>query len=173
MSRVERAQVHERRDYRVDLATRHDLLEIVEIEDACQLSAWGWDAYNGELAKPEAVMLVTRRNAPDWQTGKTLYGFIAARVTAEELHINNIGVRASARGRGIGSTLMRAALATGRRLGARVALLEVRASNLAAQALYRRFDFEVTGRRRNYYHDPTEDALLMGVNLSRSESRRP
>jgi len=167
MSRVGRAQVNERRDYRVDLATRHDLLEVVEIEDACQLSAWGWDAYNGELVKPEAIMLVARRGAPDWQTGKSLYGFIAARVTAEELHINNIGVRATARGRGIGSALLRAALATARRLGAHTALLEVRANNLAAQALYRRFGFEVTGRRRNYYHDPTEDALLMGVSLVR------
>jgi [ribosomal protein S18]-alanine N-acetyltransferase len=165
MSRVERAQVHVRRDFRIDLTTRHDLLEVVEIEESCELSLWGWDAYNVELAKPEAIMLVARRNAPDWQTGRSLYGFIAARVTADELHINNIGVRQTARGRGIGSALLRAALAAGRRLGAQTALLEVRAGNIEAQALYRRFGFDVAGRRRNYYHDPTEDALLMSTAL--------
>src|SRR2546423_7509074 len=139
MSRVERAQVGERRDYRIDLTTRHDLLEVVEIEESCQLSTWGWDAYYAELAKPEAVMLVARRSLPDWRTGKSIYGFVAARVTAEELHINNIGVRESARGRGIGSDLMRAVFATGRRLRPRTALLEVRAGNLAAHALYHSF----------------------------------
>ena|SRR2546421_12774347 len=165
MSRVERAQVRERRGFRIDLATRHDLLEVCEIEESCELSLWGWDAYNVELTKPEAIMLVARRHTPDWQTGKSLYGFIAARVTAGELHINNIGVRATARGRGIGGALLRAALATARRLGAQTALLEVRAGNREAQALYGRFGFEVAGRRRNYYHDPTEDALLMSASL--------
>jgi [ribosomal protein S18]-alanine N-acetyltransferase len=165
MSRVERAKVGAHRGYRIDLTTRHDLLEVVEIEELCQLSTWGWDAYNAELARPEAIMLVARRMSPDWQTGKSLHGFVAARVIADELHINNIGVRPEARGRGIGRTLMCAAIATGRRLGAQQALLEVRAGNLAAQALYRCFQFEVAGRRRNYYHDPTEDALIMSVKL--------
>jgi len=165
MSCVERARASERRDYRIDLTTQHDLLEVVEIEESCQLSLWGWEAYRAELTRPEAIMLVARRAAPDWQTGKSLYGFVAARVGADELHINNIGVRDSARGRGIGSALLRAALATGRRLGARTALLEVRAGNLPAQALYRHCGFEVAGRRRNYYREPPEDALVMSAEL--------
>ncbi|HEX8071405.1 MAG TPA: ribosomal protein S18-alanine N-acetyltransferase [Pyrinomonadaceae bacterium] len=163
MAGVERTA--ERRDYRIDLTTQHDLIEVVEIEDECQLSAWGWEAYNVELTRPEAVMLVARRYAPDWRTGKSLQGFVAARVAAEELHINNIGVRAAARGRGVGGALLRAAIATGRRLGAHAAVLEVRASNLAAQALYRRCGFNVAGRRRNYYRDPPEDALIMTAAL--------
>ncbi len=143
MSCVERARPVAQRDFRIDLTTQHDLLEVVEIEEACRLSIWGWTAYNAELTRPEAVMLVARRRAPDWQTGNSLYGFIAARVTAGELHINNIGVHAAARGRGVGSALLRAAIATGRRLGAEQALLEVRAGNVPAQALYRRCGFEV------------------------------
>jgi ribosomal-protein-alanine N-acetyltransferase len=159
MAGVERGV--ERRDYRIDLTTQHDLLEVVEIEEECHLSAWGWESYNLELTRPEAVMLVARRAAPDWRTGKTLQGFVAARVTAGELHINNIGVRTAARGHGVGGALLRAAIATGRRLGAQSAMLEVRAGNLAAQALYRRCGFAVAGRRRNYYRDPPEDALIM------------
>ncbi len=165
MSCVERARAKERRDYRIDLATQHDLLEVVEIEEACGLSLWGWEAYQGELTRPEAIMLVARRAAPDWQSGRSLYGFVAARVNADELHINNIGVRGEARGRGVGSALLRAAIATGRRLGARRALLEVRAGNLPAQALYHRCGFAVAGRRRKYYREPPEDALVMSAEL--------
>ena len=165
MSCVKRAGPAARRDYRIDLTTQHDLVEVVELEETCGLSLWGWEAYNFELSKSDSIMLVARRAAPDWRTGKSLYGFIAARVAADELHINNIGVRTEARARGIGSALLRAAIATGRRLGARRALLEVRAGNLAAQALYSRCGFETVGRRRNYYREPPEDALVMSVDL--------
>ncbi len=165
MSCVGRASIGEQRDFRIDLTTQHDLLEVVEIEEACQLSLWGWDSYRAELARPEAIMLVARRKTPDWQTGKSLYGFVAARVAADELHVNNIGVCAAARGRGIGGALLRAAVATGRRLGAQQAFLEVRASNDAAHALYRRCGFAMAGRRRNYYRDPVEDALVMRCSL--------
>ena len=165
MSCVERASAEARRDFRIDLTTQHDLLEVVEIEESCRLSIWGWEAYHAELSKPEAIMLVARRAVRDWQTGQSLYGFVAGRVAADELHINNIGVRETARARGVGTSLLRAALATARRLGAERALLEVRAGNLAAQALYRRCGFEVAGRRRNYYRDPVEDALVMSAPL--------
>ncbi len=165
MSCVKRADAQERRDYRIDLTTPHDLVEVVEIEETCGLSLWGWEAYHAELSRPEAIMLVARRTLPDWRNGKSLYGFVAARVAADEVHINNIGVRAEARGRGIGATLLRATLAAGRRLGAQRALLEVRAGNLPAQALYRSCGFEVAGRRRNYYREPPEDALVMSAAL--------
>jgi len=48
--------------------------------------------------------------------------------------------------------------------GYRLATLEVRASNTAAQTLYRRFQFEVVGSRPRYYRDNNEDALIMTVN---------
>ncbi len=165
MSCVKRVSVWGQRDFRIDLTTQHDLLEVVELEEACQLSVWGWESYHAELTRPEAIMLVARRKWPDWQTGKSLYGFVAARVAADELHVNNIGVCAAARGRGIGAALLRAAIATGRRCGAQRGLLEVRAGNLAAHALYRRCGFAVAGRRRNYYRDPVEDAFVMSATL--------
>jgi ribosomal-protein-alanine N-acetyltransferase len=52
-------------------------------------------------------------------------------------------------------------------LGALTAVLEVRAGNAAAQSLYRRNNFEFAGRRRNYYHDPVEDAVIMDAILKR------
>jgi ribosomal-protein-alanine N-acetyltransferase len=140
--------------------TEHDLLEVVEIEETTGLSQWGWDAYRAELSKPEAIMLVARRERPDVY-GKRIVGYIAARVSADELHVNNIGVRAGWRRRGVGGALLSSALAAGARHGARSAVLEVRAGNLAAQAMYRGLGFETVGERKNYYKEPAENAIIM------------
>ena len=141
--------------------TEHDLLEVVEIEESCGLSLWGWDGYRVELERPEAIMLVARRHPPRQYEERNLDGFIAARVAAGELHINNVGVPAWARRRGIGSALLRQAFERGASRGARSAVLEVRAGNRTAQSVYSRHGFVVAGRRRAYYRDPTEDALVM------------
>lgn len=165
MSQVELVTEPIYNDFQIEQMTAHDLLEVVEIEEACRLSLWGWDSYHAELSRPEAIMLVARRARPDQLTGHGLHGFLSGRVSARELHINNIGVHETARRRGIGNALMTAAFAAGRRQGALMAILEVRAGNVAAQSLYRRFGFEVVGRRRQYYRDPAEDALLMNTAL--------
>ncbi len=141
--------------------TEHDLLEVVEIEETTGLSQWGWDAYRSELTKPEAIMLVARRERPDVQTGRRVVGYIAARVSADELHINNIGVRTESRRRGVGRALLAYALEVGARHGALAAVLEVRAGNVAAQAMYRGLGFETVGERRNYYKEPVENAIIM------------
>ncbi|HEV2860171.1 MAG TPA: ribosomal protein S18-alanine N-acetyltransferase [Pyrinomonadaceae bacterium] len=138
--------------------SEHDLLEVVEIEETTGLSLWGWDAYRSELDRPEAIMLVVRGRAG---AGPSVVGFIAARCNLDEVHVNNIGVRHGYRRRGVGGALLGAALAAAAGRGAREAILEVRASNLDAQALYARFGFKVVGRRKNYYRDPPEDALVM------------
>lgn len=143
----------------------HDLLEVVEIEETTGLSQWGWEAYRAELARPEAVMLVVRRGVPD-DSGRGVVAYIASRVSADELHINNIGVREEARRRGLGAALLGAALEEGARRGATLAVLEVRAGNAAAQALYTRFGFEVVGERKDYYRSPVENALVMTMPLA-------
>lgn len=165
MSQVELVTEPFHSDFQIEQMTAHDLLEVVEIEEACRLSLWGWDSYHAELSRPESIMLVARRTRPDPLTGHALHGFLSGRVSAHELHINNIGVHETTRRRGIGNALMTAAFDAGRRRGAQLAILEVRAGNVAAQTLYRRFGFEVVGRRRQYYREPTEDALLMNASL--------
>ncbi|MCA1557315.1 MAG: ribosomal protein S18-alanine N-acetyltransferase, partial [Acidobacteria bacterium] len=94
-----------------------------------------------------------------------ILGFIATRMAAGELHINNMAVREGWRKGGIGAQLLGTALKEARRRGARRAFLEVRASNKAAQALYARFGFQLSGRRPKYYTDPLEDALVMTATL--------
>jgi len=146
--------------------TEHDLLEVVEIEETTGLSQWGWEAYRGELEKQEAVMLVARRNTPDALTGRSLSGYIAARINADELHVNNIGVWPESRRRGVGGALLGAALEAAARRGAVEAVLEVRASNLPAQRMYERFGFRVVGDRKGYYREPVEDAKIMTRRLA-------
>jgi ribosomal-protein-alanine N-acetyltransferase len=145
----------------------HDLLEVVEIEEACGLSRWGWEGYHTELLYEKAALMLVARpltTSLAW-TGERVAGFVAARLAADEMHINNVAVRDKYRRRGIGAALLSSVLKRGKQRGARKAFLEVRAGNIAAQALYLRQGFEMVGRRSNYYSQPVEDALVMAVSL--------
>jgi [ribosomal protein S18]-alanine N-acetyltransferase len=97
--------------------------------------------------------------------GETEAGRIVAMVISwlivDELHVATIAVHPEFRRQGIGQCLLDEALRDGRAAGIQHALLEVRAGNTAAQALYRKFGFEVAGRRPKYYKDNGEDAILM------------
>ena len=166
MARAELRAALERAGCVIEPMNEHDLLEVVEIEETTGLSQWGWDAYRAELEKPEAIMLVARRNAPDARTGRRLGGYIAARMNADELHVNNIGVWPESRRRGVGGALLGAALDLAARCGAAEAVLEVRAGNVPALLLYERFGFAVIGERRNYYREPVEDAKIMTRRLA-------
>lgn len=149
----------------IDGMTEHDLLEVCQIEEMSDLSTWGWDAYHTELCSGhETIMLVARVDSA--VHGVELSGFIVARLIAGELHVNNVAVRPEFRRCGIGSSLLKATLVRAKQACAQVAHLEVRAGNEAAQALYGLCGFRFTGRRKDYYRDPTEDALLMSLLLA-------
>jgi ribosomal-protein-alanine N-acetyltransferase len=79
----------------------------------------------------------------------------------DEAHISTIAVRAGYRRQGLGELLLVALLEEARRLDALRATLEVRVSNVAAQALYAKYGFEQAGRRKAYYNDNREDALIL------------
>ena len=148
----------------IDCMTEHDLLEVCQIEGLSDLSAWGWDAYHKELeVAPETVMLVARLNPPI--DGIEIAGFIVARVISDELHVNNVAVRPEFQRLHLGLELLQRTLVQAKQRGASVAHLEVRAGNEAAQGLYRRCGFQAVGRRKKYYRNPTEDALLMSLSL--------
>ena len=82
----------------------------------------------------------------------------------DEGHIATIAVHPDYRGRGIGQHLLVTAIIAAIQKGAQSATLEVRANNLIAQQLYRRFGFVVVGNRPHYYRDNNEDALIMTLN---------
>jgi ribosomal-protein-alanine N-acetyltransferase len=93
--------------------------------------------------------------------GDELAGAVASREVAGEAEILNLAVGAAWRRRGIGGRLMQTALEAARANGVGRVFLEVRESNATARAFYQRLGFSQEGRRRNYYSDPPEDALLL------------
>ena len=95
-----------------------------------------------------------------------LDGFLVARTAAEEWEIENLVVAESARRHGLGRRLVRALITKAQERETRAIFLEVRESNLAARALYRKCGFQETGHRPAYYNCPTEDAVLYSLALS-------
>jgi len=148
--------------------TEHDLLEVVEIEQNSRLSPWGWDAYHRELQSNDRGLMWVARLDPQRDSEKTLAGYIVGRLVADELHINNVAVRHAYRRTGVAAALLSRLLAAATSYKAVRAFLEVRAGNAAAQALYEGCGFCTVGRRRNYYSNPPEDALIMTVEIGDS-----
>jgi [ribosomal protein S18]-alanine N-acetyltransferase len=88
-------------------------------------------------------------------------GASATRAVVDELEVLTLGVTPSWRRRGVGRSLMVTAMAEAGQTGARQVFLEVRESNQGARAFYAALGFVETGRRRAYYRDPEEDALVL------------
>lgn len=150
--------------------TEHDLLEVVEIEEQSRLSRWGWAAYYAELQGVNRSLMLVARLASSAAPGGSncVAGYIVARLSAGELHINNVAVRSEFRGQGIGKALLTRILAQGKKLNAAAAFLELRAGNAIALSLYEKAGFVPVGKRRNYYSDPVEDAVTMTAQLKGS-----
>ncbi len=150
------------RPYTVEPMRERDLADVVEIEETSGLNRWGYEAYQRELfTNPDSVMLVAR----NLLYGPAVVGFIAGWIVEDELHINNVATHRDYRRMGVGRSLMEATIDEARYRGAASVLLEVRASNGAAQSLYRSLGFRFVGRRRDYYRLPTEDALVMKLTV--------
>jgi len=92
-----------------------------------------------------------------------LCGFCVASLAADQAELESVVVSAAQRRQGLGRELCLRALAWSREVGAQQLWLEVRESNAGAMALYQSMGFTVTGKRRSYYRDPEEDALLMSA----------
>lgn len=129
-----------------------------------------WSETSLELLTREGIgvgYLCTAKAAKAAHAGNeeivTAYGGML--IAVDEGQITNVAVHPDHRREGLGTAIVRALLdhAKGERLGS--VSLEVRASNAAAIALYRRMGFEEVGRRRAFYTKPTEDALIMEVKL--------
>ncbi len=87
-------------------------------------------------------------------------GFLVAQHIAPEWELENIVVAPAARRTGLGKRLLDALLTQARETNSAAVFLEVRESNTAARTLYEKAGFEQTGRRKSYYRDPVEDAIL-------------
>ena len=97
-------------------------------------------------------------------------GFAGAWFVADEAHVVTIGARERERRRGIADLLLMGIADAAVRLGSRHTTLEVRRSNAAALALYRKHGFREMGVRKRYYSDNGEDAVIMTTPPIQSEA---
>ena len=104
--------------------------------------------------------------ACDTAAGEVIVGYAGFWLIAGEIHISTIAVAPAERGRGRGEWLLLNLLLLACALDPLLVTLEVRLGNTVAQALYAKYRFEEVGRRRRYYRDTGEDALLLTVDLS-------
>jgi ribosomal-protein-alanine N-acetyltransferase len=117
--------------------------------------AWTERTFQAELGENRVARYFVLGEA-----GAPPLGYVGCWVLPDGVHIVTLGVDPAHRRRGLGAILVMRAVDLALEVGAPALRLECRASNAAAQALYRRFGFAVVGRRRRYYRDK-EDALLM------------
>ncbi|MBI2402760.1 MAG: ribosomal protein S18-alanine N-acetyltransferase [Gemmatimonadetes bacterium] len=145
--------------YRIRLAEPADLPQLAQIERSVFTDPWPEAGFR-ELLGPFTRVAVTGT--------ETIAGYLVARRVLDEAEILNLAVHPGHLRRGLGTELVRDLLADLARAGARRVFLEVRASNLGAQALYRRLGFQSMGRRLGYYSNPREDALILSRELAAS-----
>jgi ribosomal-protein-alanine acetyltransferase len=112
-----------------------------------------------EGSLPKRVCLVVEMASE--ATAFAVAGFVVALCLGQEWEIENIVVDSALRRQGCAKLLLRELLGHASHEGAERVLLEVRESNEAARAFYAQWGFQMIGRRKNYYRDPEEDALLL------------
>jgi ribosomal-protein-alanine N-acetyltransferase len=139
--------------------TLEDLDAVLAIERASFASPWSRAAFRYELTQNRvARCLVVRAD-------REVAGYLCLWEIANEIHITNLAVHPRFRRQGIARVLLGRTLEEARRTGVALAYLEVRPTNVEALGLYQSFGFEVIGRRKGYYFDTGEDALVMEVRL--------
>ncbi|MBX3278795.1 MAG: ribosomal protein S18-alanine N-acetyltransferase [Acidobacteria bacterium] len=145
---------------RIESLTEDRIEEVRELERSCGLRSFDASWYESELRRESSVFIIAIELG-DESGGEPVVGAITGWVVAGDWEVDNLAVSKAHRRKGIGLALMKAAAGRAALLGVQRAVLEVRYGNVAAQTLYHRLGFREAGRRRNYYSDPVEDALLL------------
>ena len=133
------------------------LSAIVELDQVCFGGLWTLEGYQRELDSPNSEFLGL--SVP--VRSHSLVGMGCLWAILEEAHITILAVHPQYQRQGLGQALLIALLTVAERLGLERATLEVRASNHSALSLYHKFGFKIAGRRRRYYRDTGEDALIL------------
>jgi len=153
----------------VERMSHDDVPEVMAVDQLCFPTPWSENAYRSELGNVNAFYLVARVAEPraaggvSSRPGRRLVAYAGAWIIMDEAHITTLGVHPDYRRHGIGERLLSALLERAAASGVRRATLEVRESNRAAQALYAKYGFTPIARRRRYYSDTDEDAIVMWV----------
>lgn len=144
-----------------------DLPQVIAIERRAFTTPWSLAMFVLELSKPTGICLAGLRDG-------RIVGYLVCSRYVDDWHVMNIAVDPNLLRQGIASTLLEHLFAQADGPGEQYTL-EVRPSNRPAIGLYERFGFYTAGKRRGYYHDNREDALIMwrksGVGAHTSASK--
>jgi ribosomal-protein-alanine N-acetyltransferase len=149
----------------IERMSPEDVPAVMAVDHLCFPTPWSENAYRSEMGNVSAYYLVARLTGPGvpLSVREPLIGYAGAWIVMDEAHITTIGVHPDYRRHGIGEKLFEAILEEATARGVLRASLEVRESNRAAQSLYAKHGFVPIARRRQYYTDTGEDAIVMWV----------
>jgi len=145
-------------DYGIRRMQYNDLQEIMVIENTLFSSPWTEEMFLTELQEHDAFVLV------DCNSGEIIC-FLCGWLVLDEYMITNVGTAQSHQRQGFMRIFMQWLMEWLPQFDIQVVYLEARRSNLPAQKLYEQVGFNVIGIRKNYYHDPDEDAFIMSFHL--------
>jgi [ribosomal protein S18]-alanine N-acetyltransferase len=134
--------------------TALDVPSVVAIEQESYSVPWSESTFRGLLRRRDADMIVA-------EAGARVIGYAIFWTVLDQSELGNVAVTLGWRQRGIGERLVAEVIRRADHRGVREVFLEVRPSNERARRLYERFGFSQVGRRRNYYQEPVEDALVL------------
>ena len=137
-------------------ATLGDTARLHEIEEACFAIPWSEKSLGEFISDGAHCLCLTARG----EETAEIIGYVGFQHVLDEGEIANIAVAPAYRGKGIGAALLAAVQEYCRNRGILAVHLEVRPSNAAAIALYAKCGFMPAGRRKGYYADSGEDALI-------------
>lgn len=163
-----------------------DVDEVVEIDRLAFPTPWPTRTYRYEILNNDRSLMIVLEHKTQthhskngssglgqwfkWLSGESahagnLMGYSGMWHIADEAHVSTIAVHPDWRGYKLGELLLWSMVRKAIQDHARMVTLEVRVSNTVAQNLYRKYGFEIMGRRKGYYRDNGEDAYMMGVTI--------
>ena len=147
------------KNYKLVPMDKSHIHEIAQIERACFSDPWSEASLEEELYNPLCSFIVAQR------ADGAVLGYAGLHVVMDEGYIDNVAVREDYRGQGIADDLLGVFLRFGQENLAFLTL-EVRPSNGPAIQLYMKYGFAQVGRRKNYYENPREDAIIMTLEFN-------
>lgn len=140
---------------RIIQMNKEHVSQIAKLEAQCFSDPWSEKSIASELENPLSLWLVAEENGQ-------VFGYVGSQTVLDESDMMNVAVDTRFRRQGIARALIETLIAELAKMGSRCLRLEVRVSNENARALYARMGFQQLGLRKNYYHNPKEDALILG-----------
>ncbi len=135
-----------------------DISEVAQIEKECFSKPWSEKAILGSVSSGDSYFVVAEKNH---NSERKIAGYAGVYIAISEAYIYNIAVRRECRGKGIGENLAKELIEYCAKKYLEFISLEVRISNNVAINLYKKLGFEILGERKDFYKNPTENALIM------------